>query len=245
MPRRWATRDLTDGHKWARWRAALAAALPQLRAAGVASPRVLVLGAGGGVLPLLALAEGAAHVTCAERCAVERGAMGGRRGRGSTIVCHSRAPVALLRLTLAQWVAGGIPLLRTAGARARAARPCAARAHALIRAPHHCPPATTHRRASWPSLAAACRDVLAANGAREGREFSVAAVRQYDELRLGAHLEEPAHLVVADLVDDGGRSWRRTRPSCTARRRSGWGVLVLPGHASPPGGARSLSMADI
>ena len=75
MPKRWAYRALPDGYRWGRWWEAVRAALRQLSAAGVAAPRVLVLGCGGGMLPLMALRTGAAHVTCAERWA-PRGGLG-------------------------------------------------------------------------------------------------------------------------------------------------------------------------
>ncbi|GBF95168.1 hypothetical protein Rsub_07881 [Raphidocelis subcapitata] len=122
QPRRWAARALPDGYRWGRWWEAVSGALSQIAAAGVAAPRVLVLGAGGGMLPLMALRAGAAHVACAER---------------------------------------------------------------------------------WGSLAGACREVLAANGAAEGAQWSVSCVRAYTELRVGEHLPSRVHLVVADLVDDG------------------------------------------
>jgi hypothetical protein len=67
LPKRWALRTLPDGYRWARWHQALSEALAQLKAAGCAAPRLLVLGAGCGVLPLIALRAGAAHVMCAER----------------------------------------------------------------------------------------------------------------------------------------------------------------------------------
>jgi hypothetical protein len=70
LPKRWACRTLPDGYRWGRWAEAVAAALRQLAQAVVAAPRVLVLGCGGGMLPLIALRAGAAHVTCAERWAV-------------------------------------------------------------------------------------------------------------------------------------------------------------------------------
>jgi hypothetical protein len=71
----------------------------------------------------------------------------------------------------------------------------------------------------WPSLAAACRAALAANGAVEGRDFSVVLCRQYDELELGVHVGEAVHLLVADLVDDGEEA--RLLRACGTRMADG------------------------
>lgn len=65
------------------------------------------------------------------------------------------------------------------------------------------PPCVLGAPRRWPHLARACGDVLAANGAHTG-SYKVVSCRQYDELALGAQVEAAAHLLVADLVDDGG-----------------------------------------
>ncbi len=69
-PKRWADRALPDGYRWGRWWEALLPALARIIDGGVAAPRVLAMGAGGGMLPLMALRAGAGHVVCAERCDV-------------------------------------------------------------------------------------------------------------------------------------------------------------------------------
>lgn len=197
MPKRWAYRSLPDGYRWSRWWEAVQAAMRQLAAAGVTAPRVLVLGCGGGMLPLMALKAGAGHVTCAERCA--------QMSACEHMLLASSGSSAFWKS------AHSLHADSNQGSRQPSSRVC------LLPGPFVnalCTHTSLPRR--WPHLAQACGEVLAANGAVPG-SFRVAAVRQYDELALGGQVEAAAHLLLADLVDDGGSAVVFVEPALGCR----------------------------
>lgn len=66
LPRRYLDRCLTDASRMQLTEQAVVAAVHDVRGRGL-DCRVLVLGAGAGLIPLMALRAGAFHVTCVER----------------------------------------------------------------------------------------------------------------------------------------------------------------------------------
>ena len=67
MPRRYVTGYMEDGHRLRAFASALRAAIARAAHRHGSRPRVLHLGAGGGLLSLVAKDAGAEHVTCVER----------------------------------------------------------------------------------------------------------------------------------------------------------------------------------
>jgi hypothetical protein len=257
------------------WRAPSPAAAGQHRAA-----KALGAARAARRLPLGALAGRAHRGAPADRRRRAARAARARAGRGAGAAAADGAACGRGPRRLRRAVGGGAAGREVEG-RSSKGRPVFA--SALI-----APPPPLARLAtpslpsySWPSLAGACRAVLAANGVAEGQDFSLALCRQYDELRpgaapaapggptasharaaaggtlpaapgaaprlgggLGPFIGAPVHLVVADLVDDGGGAgWLLqggrltvhplTLVASRACRPTAWSRSHAPLHARP------------